>query len=116
MLDELALLNRRARRSYPWIALMMQSVEADLAASAGRHSEAVELLQPLITQADQRDIRLAATTARIEAARSAVALGDTALANDLLDAAARDAEFMGAGLFLEQIDEIRGETATATGT
>jgi tetratricopeptide (TPR) repeat protein len=116
MLDELALLSRRAGRSYPWIALRMQSVDAVLSASAGRHSEAFELLEPLIIEADQRGIRVVAMAARIQAARSAVALGDTDGANELLDAAARDAGLMGAGLFLQRIDEIRGEAEAATGT
>ena len=107
MVDELEALLARAGRPYPWIDAELRATEARIAAAHMRHAEALELIGPLIAAADERGLKLPATTARLDAAEYALAVGNQAKADDLLDEAETGARSMGAGLYLSRIDDLR---------
>ena len=117
MLEELETLTRRAARSYEWPTLRLHLAEAALAEAAGRHQEALDLLDPLIDEADRRGLRPTSVVARIDAARTAGALGDTELAEALAARAVEDATRMGATLYAKRAAALLGgEADTATGS
>ncbi len=99
----------------PWVRIKLDLAVAAVAAEAGRHTEALELLEKLVEEADRRGARLWSTIARIDAARSAAALDLDDRVDELLTVAESDARAMAAGLLLREIDDIRDEDAAATG-
>jgi tetratricopeptide (TPR) repeat protein len=115
MIDELEILNRRAFRGIEWFATRLRRVDALLAAHAGEHDRSLELLDPLIAEADERSQVLLATFARVDAAESAMAVGDHERALSLLDAAEPAAKRMKATRFLSAIDILRATTTSAAG-
>ena len=97
-----------------WFEAVHDGVQALLCADAGDHRDAVHLWQPLIGLTDARSIRLWATYARIEAARSAIELGDRQQADNLLDEASTLAGSMSATLFLDHINALRDTRGRAS--
>jgi uncharacterized protein HemY len=99
-----------------WSQALLNGVAATLAATEGRHNEALELWSALIEAADSRDLVLAATEARIGAARSASAVGDKDRAAELLTAATESSKALQANLLLDRIEELQTGGTAATGS
>jgi class 3 adenylate cyclase/tetratricopeptide (TPR) repeat protein len=116
MIDTLVDLNRRAARTVGWLDQKLAIVDAVIATAEGRQRDTVDLLDPLIVEADQRNEVVVATIARIEAGRAWIELEDCASADPLLDRAIEDSASMGAELFVQRVEEIRGGSRSATGT
>ncbi len=114
MADTVDRLLRSADDSSEWSKALLHGVAATLGAADGRHDEALGLWSALIMAADSRGLVLAATEARIDAARSALALGDRYRAAELLMAATESAQALQANLLLDRIEELRTDGAAAT--
>jgi len=116
MADTLGRLMQSADDSSEWSQALLNGVAATLAANDQRHEEALELWTTLIEAADQRSLILTATVARIDAARSALAVGDDDRATELLAAATGSAQELRANLLLERIVRLQADGHTATGS
>ena len=115
MADTVGRLLESTDASSEWYRALLSGVAATLAASSGRHDEALELWSPLIMAADHRGLVLPATEARIGAARSALALADGEHAAVLLTVATESANALRANLLLHRIEELRTGGTAATG-
>ena len=116
MAETVSRLRRAADDTSDWSKAQLNGVAAALAAADGRHDDALPLWDALIVAADSRSLVLAATEARIGAARSALAVGDNDRAAGLLTATTESARALQANLLLDRIEELRTNGAAATGS
>lgn len=115
MAEQLTLLVDRADKNHDSLRGELDGARALLADADGDHAGALALWAGVIERSDQRGLLFQATTARIEAARSASALGDLQQVETFLTSAEAGAKAMRATLLLDQIAAVRGDAAAASG-